>query len=78
MLIPIAHFIPHKHTYPLVTIVLFSTSITLLLFWRQVHLYPFFRFHIQVIYDICLPSDSQDLNRHIYKITYWDFLGGSC
>ena len=44
MSIPISQFIP-THLYPLVTISLFSASVTVLLFCKLVHLYPFFRFH---------------------------------
>ena len=40
-----AQFIPTL-PYPLVTMSLFSTSVTLLLFCKKVYLYTFFRFHI--------------------------------
>ena len=59
MSIPIAQFItppspPHRGFPPLVSIRLFSTSVSQLLPCKPVHLYHFSRFHICVIiYDIC-------------------------
>ena len=48
----------HNHSYPcflpLVSILLFSTSVSLFLPCKPVHLYHFSRFHIYaLIYDIC-------------------------
>ena len=60
MSIPISQFItpppaPH-HFPPLLSICLFSTSVSLFLPCKPVHLYYFSRFHIYVlIYDICCP-----------------------
>ena len=45
MSVPISPFIPSSFP-PLVTISLFSTSVTLFLFCQKVHLCHFFRFHI--------------------------------
>ena len=46
----------HPNLPPLVSISLFSTSVSLFLSCKPVHLYPFSRFHIYVfIYDICFP-----------------------
>ena len=58
MSIPISQFIPPPppplHFPPLVSIRLFSTSVSLFLPCKTVHLYHFSRFHIYVlIYDIC-------------------------
>ena len=58
MSIPISQFIPPppspRHYPPLVSIRLFSTSVSLFLPCKPVHLYHFFRFHIYaLIYDIC-------------------------
>ena len=61
MLIPISQFIPPpppppppRHCPPLVSIRLFSTSVSLFLPCKPVHLYHFSRFHIYaLIYDIC-------------------------
>ena len=60
MSIPISQFIPsprpatHPHFPPLVFIHLFSTSVSLFLPCKPVHLYHFSRFHIYVlIYNIC-------------------------
>ena len=58
MSIPISQFIPTPPPSPcfppLVSIHLFSTSVTLLLPCKPVHLYHFSRFHIYaLIYDIC-------------------------
>ena len=63
MSIPISQFIPpppFPHFPPLVSIHLFSTSVSLFLPCKLVHLYHFSRFHIYVlIYDICFSvSDS--------------------
>ena len=62
--IPIAQFItppsPSSHCFPpLVSICLFSTSVSLFLPCKPVHLYHFSRFHIYaLIYGICFsPSD---------------------
>ena len=55
--IPISQFITHTpcHFPPLVSIHLFSTSVSLLLPCKPVHLYHFSRFHIYaLIYNICL------------------------
>ena len=60
MSIPIAQFStppspPHPGFPPLVSIRLFSTSVSQLLPCKPVHLYHFSRFHIHVlIYDICV------------------------
>ena len=59
MSIPISQFItppppPLGHVAPLVSIYLSSTSVSLFLPCKPVHLYHFSRFHIYVlIYDIC-------------------------
>ena len=58
MSIPISQFIlpllPPCHFPPLVSIRLFSTSVSLFLPWKLVHPYHFSRFHIYaLIYDIC-------------------------
>ena len=59
MSIPISQFIPPLspppcHFPPLVSIRLFSTSVSLFLPCKLVHLYHFSRFHIYaLIYDIC-------------------------
>ena len=58
MSIPISQFIPpphhHHHFPPLVSIHLFSASVSLFLPCKPVHLYHFSRFHIYaLIYDIC-------------------------
>ena len=59
MSIPIAQFStppspPHRGFPPVVSIRLFSTSVSQLLHCKLVHLYHFSRFHIYVlIYDIC-------------------------
>ena len=58
MSIPISQIIPpsppHRGFPPLVSIRLFSTSVSQLLPCKQVHLYHFSRFHIHaLIYDIC-------------------------
>ena len=59
MSIPIAQFStppspPHRSFPPLVSIRLFSTSVSQLLPCTPVHLYHFSRFHIHaLIYDIC-------------------------
>ena len=59
MSIPISQFItppphPHHHFSPLVSIRLFSTSVSLFLPCKPVHLYHFSRFHIHaLIYVIC-------------------------
>ena len=59
MSIPISQFIPpppppHPCFPPLVSIRFFSTSVSLFLPCKPVHLYHFSRFHIYVlIYDIC-------------------------
>ena len=58
MSIPISQFITPppatRHFPPLVSIHLFSTSVSLFLPCKLVHLYHFSRFHIYVlIYDIC-------------------------
>ena len=59
MSIPISQFIPPPppppHGFPpLMSICLFSTSVSLFLSCKPVHLYHFSRFHIYVlIYDIC-------------------------
>ena len=58
MSIPISQFIPpppaHPHFPLLVSIRLFSTSVSLFLPCKPVHLYHFSRFHIYaLIYDIC-------------------------
>ena len=65
MSIPISQFIPpppHRpcHFAPLASIRLFSTSVSLFLPCKPVHLYHFSRFHIYaLIYHICFfPSDS--------------------
>ena len=53
MSIPISLFIPHPRFSPLVPIRLFSTSVSLFLPCKLVHLYHFSRFHIYaLIYDI--------------------------
>ena len=53
MSIPISQFIPHPLS-PLVSICLFSTSVSLFLPCKPVHLYHFSRFHIYaLIYNIC-------------------------
>ena len=63
MSIPISQFIPPPptphHFPPLVSIHLFSTSVSLFLPCKPVHLYHFSRFHIYaLIYGICFsPSD---------------------
>ena len=45
---------PHPHFPPLVPIRLFSTSVSLFLPCKPVHLYHFSKFHIHaLIYDIC-------------------------
>ena len=59
MSIAISQFItpppPSGHFAPLVSICLFSTSVSQFLPCKQVHLYHFSRFHISaLIYDICL------------------------
>ena len=59
MSIPISQFIPppphpSRRIPPLVSIHLFSTSVSLFLPCKLVHLYQFSRFHIYaLIYDIC-------------------------
>ena len=58
MSIPISQFIPPPHPHPrfppLVSIHLFSTSVSLFLSCKLVHLYHFSRSHIYaLIYDIC-------------------------
>ena len=58
MSIPISQFIapppPPCHIPPLVSILLFSTYVSLFLPCKLVHLYHFSRFHIYaLIYDIC-------------------------
>ena len=57
MSIPISQFITHTHPcrFPLlVSICLFSTSVSLFLPCKPVHLYHFSRFHIyELTYDIC-------------------------
>ena len=59
MSIPIVQFItspppPPRGFPPLLSIHLFSTSVSQFLPWKPVHLYHFSRFHIYVlIYDIC-------------------------
>ena len=56
MSIPISQFItpPPHHFPPLVSIRLFSTSVSLFLPCKPVHLYHFSRFHIYaLIYDSC-------------------------
>ena len=54
MSIPISQFIPPHHFPPLVSIRLFSISVSPFLPCKPVHLYHFSRFHIYVlIYDIC-------------------------
>ena len=59
MSIPISQFIPppppHHHFPPLVSIRLFSTSVSLFLPCKPVHLYHFSRFHIYALYDILNP-----------------------
>ena len=53
MSIPISQFIRTPHFPPLVSIPLFSTSVSLFLPYKPVHLYHFSRFFIYVlIYDI--------------------------
>ena len=55
MSIPISQFIPHPHSCfpPLVSIRLFSTSVSLFLPSKPLHLYHFSRFHIYaLIYNI--------------------------
>ena len=54
MSIPISQFIPVPRFPPLVYILLFSTSVSLFLPCKLVHLYHYSRFHIYtLIYDIC-------------------------
>ena len=59
MSIPIAQFStppspPHRSFAPLVSICLFSTSVSQLLPCKPAHLYHFSRFHLHaLIYDIC-------------------------
>ena len=57
MSIPISQFIPPQptpHFSPLVSIRLISTSVSLFLPCKPVHLYHFSRFHIYALtYDIC-------------------------
>ena len=57
MSIPISQFIPPpppRHFAPLVSICLFSTSVSLFLSCKPVHLYHFSRFHVYaLIYNIC-------------------------
>ena len=54
MSLPLSQFIPHPHFAPLASICLFSTSVSLFLPCKPVHLYHFSRFHISaLIYDIC-------------------------
>ena len=55
MSIPVSRFIPPTPHFPtLVSIRLFSTSVSLFLLCKPVHLYHFSRFHIYaLIYDIC-------------------------
>ena len=49
-----SHHYPRRHFPPLVSIHLFSTSVSLFLPWKPVHLYHFSRFHIHaLIYYIC-------------------------
>ena len=75
MLIPISQFIPPPapppHFPPLVSIRLFSTSVSLFLPCKPVHLYHFSRFHIYaLIYDICFSLS--DLLHFV-----WQSLGAS-
>ena len=53
--LPIHHTTTPTHRFPpLVSIRFFSTSVSLFLPWKLVHLYHFSRFHIYaLIYDIC-------------------------
>ena len=56
MSIPISQFIPPPPAcfHPLVSICLFSTSVSLFLPCKLVHMYHFSRFHVYaLIYDIC-------------------------
>ena len=58
MSIPVSQFItpppPDRHFHPLVSIHLFSTSVSQFLSCKLVHLYHFSRFHIYALtYDIC-------------------------
>ena len=76
MSIPISHFIPPPppsptHFSPMVFICLFSTSVSLFLLCKPVHLYHFSRFHIYVlIYDICF-----SLSDLVHSV--WQSLGPS-
>ena len=57
---------------PLVSICLFSTSVSLLLLHKQVHLYYFSGFHVcSLIYDICF-SDSLHSVHHQFFICSTD------
>ena len=76
MSIPIAQFStppspPHCGFLPLVSIRLFSTSVSQLLPCKAVHLYHFSRFHIHaLIYDICF-----SLSNLLHSV--WQSLGPS-
>ena len=52
--------IPYPHSYPLVTISLFSKSVSLFLFWKWVHLYLFFCLFVSV-YKWC----------HVIFVFFW-------
>ena len=79
--LPIHHHPPHFP--PLVSIRLFSTSVSLFLPRKPVHLYRFSRFHIHAfIYDICFSlSDllhrGSDLIGQFFKSSPGDSMGSN-
>ena len=72
MSIPISQFIPPpRHFPPLVSIRLFSTSMSLFLPCKPVHLYHFSRLHVYVlIYDICFSLSDLLLPTHMGRSVY--------
>ena len=61
----------HPPLRPLVSILLFSTSVSLFLPCKQVHLYHFSRFHIYALpYDICFSLSL----RFIFWANIWSYL----